>query len=522
MKSLQDIVNNAIHNHKRKNYELAKNSYEEALKISPQNLELNILYGTLLFETGSIEESLKLYTELIRKNKNLPILYFNRSVIYQKNENYQKALTDIDTCLNLKKNNEEALNRKAIILGKLSKNEEALEYLNQAIEINKNNPHYFFNKGNTLGRLNKFKEAIKQFDNAIKINQNYFKAYYGRAAAYEEVLQLDNANKDYDKAISINPKYYKATNAKARLLIRKGDFENGWNLFENRWEEKNIVKFKNVLNKPIWLGNHDLVNKTILLHSEQGLGDTIQFCRYLKLFEKSKTKIILQSPNSLVNILKTLDEEITVIKKNDETPHYDFHCPLMSLPLAFRTTVKAIPSKIPYLKTHKNKIEYWQGILGIKKKFRVGFAWSGNPNQINDYKRSFKLKELKNPLSEKFEWISLHNTIKDVDQKFISNNNIKIYQNKEHDFMDTAAICDLVDVVVSVDTSIAHLAAAIGKKVYLLLPYYPDFRWMLDDKKTPWYPNVSIFKHSIDSSWSDLVKSVQDEIILSDLNKSSK
>ena len=255
--------------------------------------------------------------------------------------------------------------------------------------------------------------------------------------------------------------------------------------------------------------------KTILLHHEQGLGDTLQFCRYVKLFDTSKTNVVLIVQKQLLNIIKSLDDKIIVKSDTSNLPSYDYFCPLMSLPLAFNSIKETIPVNIPYISTSQDKIKYWKNILGPHKedKIRVGFAWSGNPNQINDHKRSFTLSEVKDDMSDDIEWINLHNSIRTIDANIISETKIKSIQSKVNDFSDTAAICELVDVVLSVDTSIAHLAASLGKTVYLMLPFYPDFRWMQDDTTTPWYPNIKIIKHKKKSNWSELITIAQNHII---------
>lgn len=515
MPDINDLLNNAINNHKNKNYKKAKDLYEKAIKILPSNIDLKIYYGTLLHDIGLYENSIKIFTNLINQKIKLPIIFYNRANIYMKLKSYDDALSDIEICLSLNSKNDQALNIKGLILARLKKHEESLKYFNEAIEYNNKKPHYYLNKGNALGRLSKFNDAICEFNKSIKISSNYYKAYYSRALAKEELGLFDESIKDYEKSYFINNEYFQALTAKSRLLIRLGKFQDGWKLYENRLKENNFILNNNKQNKPVWLGKENLDYKTILLHHEQGLGDTLQFCRYVKLFDTSKTNVVLIVQKQLLNIIKSLDDKIIVKSDTNNLPSYDYFCPLMSLPLAFNSIKETIPVNIPYISTSQDKIKYWKNILGPHKedKIRVGFAWSGNPNQINDHKRSFTLSEVKDDMSDDIEWINLHNSIRTIDANIISETKIKSIQSKVNDFSDTAAICELVDVVLSVDTSIAHLAASLGKTVYLMLPFYPDFRWMQDDTTTPWYPNIKIIKHKKKSNWSELITIAQNHII---------
>lgn len=514
MNPLQKIIENAIKNHQSRNYDEALKLYQLALKENPNNLDLNILYAQIHFDIGKVDESLKLFSSLIAVNTNSHILFYNRSTIYRKIKLYENSLDDINRCLAINHNSDEALNSKGLILSKLKRYQEALNFFNKAIDLDKTKTHFILNKANTLGRLKKFDKALEEFNRLISLNPKLTKAYYGRGLAKEELLNFKGALEDYERSYSIDPSFKLALSAKSRLLIRLGDFERGWELYENRYCEEGIVQFKNIFNKPKWLGKENLNSKTLLLHSEQGLGDTIQFCRYVNLFDCSKIKIILQVQKPLVDLIKTINDQITVIEEGLESPPYDYHCSLMSLPLAFKTNLNNIPQSIPYLKSNREKLIYWKKILGHKSKLRIGIAWSGNPHQINNDRRSFLLSEIQDSLSDDFEWVSLHNSYHSNELKLLDKLGIKNLQNSSHDFSDTAAICDLIDIVISVDTSLAHLSASLGKKVYLMLPYFPDFRWMTDDKKTPWYDNIEIFKHSKNSTWKELIGDIQNKIRL--------
>ena len=261
--------------------------------------------------------------------------------------------------------------------------------------------------------------------------------------------------------------------------------------------------------QPLWLGDEPLNGKTIVLHPEQGLGDTIQFCRYAKLVSELGARVILQAPTALVPLLSGLDGVDELRDMQQPLPDFDYHCPLMSLPLAFKTTLTTIPRTTRYLQTTPEKLAAWTNTLGPKTKPRVGLVWSGNAAHKNDSNRSLSLKQLLACLPEGFDYISLHKEIRTSDQALLNNQvSIRTYCHELNDFSDTAALCELMDIVISVDTSVAHLASALGKETWVLLPYAPDWRWLLDRQDSPWYQSVCLYRQDEHRDWHNVIISI--------------
>jgi hypothetical protein len=275
-----------------------------------------------------------------------------------------------------------------------------------------------------------------------------------------------------------------------------------------RWKTKELKMKSRNFSKPLWLGEESLTGKTILLHSEQGFGDTIQFCRYAKMVRNLGAKVILEVPLPLVDLLRCLDGVDELIPKDSELSDFDFHCPLLSLPLAFKTDLSSIPNTPHYLYSNQDKRKYWLNKLGASSKKRIGIVWSGSLGHSNDRNRSLLLKDIIEYLPINFEYISLQKEIREVDQAILSSSSIRHFGPELHDFSDTAAICDLIDLVISVDTSVAHLAAALGKPTWILLPFTPDWRWHLDREDSPWYPSVRLFRQSSNQQWSPVIQRV--------------
>jgi len=250
-----------------------------------------------------------------------------------------------------------------------------------------------------------------------------------------------------------------------------------------------------------------------LVHAEQGLGDTIQFYRYVPLLRDRHRKVIFEVSPSLVPLFESQHENITICGSGGALPKFDMQCPLMSLPLAFKTTLQTIPLSIPYLFPGAQKVAAWREVLGEKKKYRIGLAWSGNPAHRDDVRRSIPLDTLAHILTEAAEWHAIQKNIRDRDRDYlIRSNSIKNYSGLLKDFSDTAALISEMDLVIAVDTAAAHLAGALGKRVWILLPFHPDYRWLRDRDDSPWYPTAQLFRQAEDGKWDDVLKRISGEL----------
>jgi hypothetical protein len=266
--------------------------------------------------------------------------------------------------------------------------------------------------------------------------------------------------------------------------------------------------------QPLWLGEAPLQGKTILLHSEQGLGDTIQFSRYASLVAKSGTQVLLEVQKPLVGILKGLEGVSQAFAQGEPLPAFDYHCPLLSLPLALRTTLKTIPADIPYIKAGQRELEVWSNRLGRKTKPRIGLAWSGSPTHKKDHNRNIEVASLLPHLPNGCEYFALQKDVREHDKAALSQSVVRYFGEELKDFRDTAALCELVDLVVSVDTSIAHLGGALGKPTWILLPYPPDWRWLLNRSDSPWYPTVKLYRQSSNMKWGSVLESMRHDLML--------
>jgi Tfp pilus assembly protein PilF len=351
-----------------------------------------------------------------------------------------------------------------------------------------------------------YDEALASYAQAVAVGPNSFEAHCNRGVALTQVGQLANALASFERALVLRPDSPPAHYNKALALLLQGELAPGWLEYEWRHHRANggragLRDFA----QPLWLGQQPLQGRTILLHAEQGLGDTLQFCRYAPLVAQLGAQVTLEVDAPLVKLMRGLPDVYAVHPPVAPGPVWDFHCPLLSLPLAFRTTLATVPAMQRYLAADSDKITAWQARLGPKTRPRIGLAWSGGRAHYRDRHRSIPLALLASHLQGQFEYISLQKDVRESDQHALEAAGIFNVATQLHDFSDTAALCECMDLVISVDTSVAHLSAALGRPTFILLPFYPDWRWMFGRTDSPWYPTVTLYRQGELGTWTPVV-----------------
>jgi hypothetical protein len=391
--------------------------------------------------------------------------------------------------------------------------EDALESYGSATSLNPLYVEALNNLGNVLKGLGRIEEAISHFQRAVAIKPDYESAYVNWGNALLSFNRLEDAIATYGKAIAISSDNADAHLGQAVALLLQGDYESGLRIYEWRWHHNGLKQYQRNFEQALWLGVEPLIGRTILLHAEQGLGDTIQFCRYVPLLIELGARVVLEVQGSLLGLMRSLSSEAVLISKGDALPAFDYHCPLLSLPFAFKTTIPSIPYSQAYVRADARALSHWAGVLGVKKALRVGLAWSGNPTHSNDRTRSIALADLLEHLPTGLEYVCLQKDIRSADLAILqSSSSIRFFGDAIRDFKDTAALCELVDVVISVDTSIAHLGGAMGRPTWIMLPYHPDWRWLLDRDDSPWYSSVCLYRQPALFDWSSLLAKVRVEL----------
>ena len=497
-----------------KEYSQAVELLSQALEINPNHSGTYSNRGIALKELKRLDEALSSYNQAIAINPDYGDAYYNRGNTLMELKRFDEALSSYDQAILINPDYGDAFYNRGNTFMELKRFDEAIVSYDQAIAINPNHTEAYNNRGNTLKALKRFNEALVSYDQAIGINPDYPEAYNNRSNTLKELKQFDKALVSYNKAISIDPNYADAHFNKSTLLILRGDYREGWQLYEWRWKQKHNINSRRAYKQPLWLGHESLINKTLLITIEQGFGDYIQFIRYAILVEQLGAKVVLETPLALMKLAGTLKGHFIFVESGKSLPDFDYYCPMMSLPLAFKTTVKTIPARLPYLYVDEAKKQQWNKRLGNQGMTRIGLVWAGNPDHKKDCDRSLLLKQFSSLLTLPFEFHSLQKDIREVDaQTIIDFPHIYQHSDELQDFSDTAALVDVMDIIISVDTSVAHLAGAMGKKLWLLLPYLPDFRWMLDREDSPWYSSAKLYRQEKINNWDSTLEKLKVDLL---------
>ena len=460
------------------------------------------------------QEAKKIYINLLKIDRNPQVLRLIGLIEFDE-KNYDESLKFFNESLQINPNNSECYSNRGIVNFKLKNIDEAISDYKKAILIDKNNYNAYFNLGNLYKKIGRLEESIENFSNAILINKNHYIAYHNRGVVKELLLKFDEAINDFDEALKINPKYSNSLFFKAITQLKVGDYKNGWKNYEHRWESTNFPSPKRKFKQPCWNGIDNLSDKTILLHGEQGLGDNIHFIRYFNLIKLKAKKVLLQIDKRLVQLFRDSNFGNNIFSNNEKLPDFDIHCPLLSLPFKCSTTIKNIPFKEKYIFPKKDKIIKWKKIFN-NKFLNVGINWQASNISDLDKGRSFKLEYFYDiSLLNKVKLFSLQkfNGLEQIKQniKKIELNTIESF-DEESPFVDTAAIIENLDLVITCDTSIAHLSGAIGKKTFLLLQENSEWRWLRDINYSPWYSSIKIYRQKNQGDWSNVFDEVKKDI----------
>ena len=394
-------------------------------------------------------------------------------------------------------------------LTELGRAAEAVADYDAALSMAPGHPLALYNRGNALRHLGREPEAIAAYDRALAAAPQHLNAWLNRGLSLAALNRHQEAVASYGKALAIQPDFADAHFNAAMSFLTIGDYARGLAEYEWRWKRTGMTVRKE-FRRPPWLGEMPLAGKTILLHAEQGLGDTVQFVRYVLRLAQMGARVVLEVPPALKELLAGLDGVAAVIGRGEPLPPYDVHCPLGSLPLALKTDASNIPAEIPYLRAAGPALDKWRPRLEKLPSPRVVLSWSGSGAHPNDRNRSLSLKQLDPLLSApSLSFISVQRELRSGDADALSRDPRVLNLGPElDDFSDTAAVLTLCDLVISVDTSVAHVAGALGRPAFVLLPFQPDWRWMLGRDASPWYPAMRLFRQTAIGDWSGVIARV--------------
>jgi tetratricopeptide (TPR) repeat protein len=479
------------------------------------------MLGLIAMQTGNVPRAISLFNECVARNPNSAEIYFNLGNALNAGNQTKTAIASYDKAIALKPDYAEAYLNRGNACMKLKLLTEAIASFDKAIGCKPDYVYAYVNRGNALNALGQLEEAVANYDYAIVLNPRHADTYVNRGNVLNNLNRPEAAIASFDQAISLQPNLVEAHWNKALALLVSGDLEHGLPLYEWRWKIAAFASGKKAVSQPCWRGDEPLTGKTILLYSEQGFGDAIQFCRYARLVAERGARVILEVQAPLTRLFRDLDGVDSVIARGDPLPPFDYHCPLLSLPLAFNTRIKTVPARERYIRSNPDICARWAERLGKADRPRVGLVWSGSATHHNDYNRSLELATLLQDLPDHCQYVSLQKELRARDAETLqAHPQVLHFGDELNDFADTAALCEHMDLIISVDTSVAHLAGALGKQTWVLLPFSPDWRWLLGRGDSPWYPTMTLYRQTAIGDWQTICKQLGRDLSLTGAERS--
>ena len=525
----------------------AQREFEDILAREPDHVGSLHMLGLICAQTGEVQKGVDLLCRTLELQPGNAQGYFTLGFAMCKLKQYAAGIECYDSALALQPTFTEALCDKGSALIEIGRFTEALACFDQAIQLRADYAAAFIYRGNALMKLHAVHQAIESFETGLKINPAFASghlnlgnalqslgAYADAVACYDRVIALrpgdamafsnrsgalkhlhrfDEALQSCDTAVALAPDFAFAHWNRSLLLLLMGDLHAGFAQYHRRWDTDTFQVIRRNFSQPVWLGQENLQGLTVLVHTEQGLGDTIQFARYAQVLADRGARVVLEVEPALFALFQTLPGVDTLLRQRDTLPAFDLYCPLMSAPVGCGTTLATVPAGVPYLRADPAKVRAWQDRLAPKTGPRVGLVWSGSTTHQADHLRSLALSDLLNALPEGFSYVSLQKEIRPGDVDAVQASGMAHYGDDLLSMDDTAALCACMDLVIAVDTSVAHLAGALGLPVWVLLPHMPDWRWLLERSDSPWYPSARLYREARAGDWSAPLAQVRADLL---------
>jgi tetratricopeptide (TPR) repeat protein len=497
----------------QKQFEEALEAFEQAARLKPEAIALWSAVANVMVDLNRTDRAAAAFAHVLKLNPRDRDAAYNAGSLLQRSGRAAEALPYLQMSDDLQPNHAPTLQMRALALHDLERSAEALADIERAHGLDPASAEICNNAGAVLHRLGRDDEALIWFDRALQRKPAYVGALCNKGAALSHLHRFDDALAMYRRARAIDPGYAEAEWGLALLNLLRGNFEAGWTGREVRWKVPDlpIAHFDYI--QPMWLGNGSVEGKTVLVHVDEGLGDTIQYVRYVAPLAARGARVVLVVPASLCGLLSKLPGVAQCLPMGSEFPAFDMYCPIGSLPLAFGTRLETIPADVPYLPAPEPaRVQAWEARLGSHDRLRVGLVWSGNREHWNDHNRSVPLGILSELFDLDAAFVSLQKDPSADDRALLARSEVIDLTGELTDFTETAALMSRLDLVISVDTSVAHLAGALGRPVWTLLPYTPDYRWLLERDDSPWYPTMRLFRQSASRSYAEVITRVRGEL----------
>jgi len=491
----------------------ALKAFDKAVQLRPDDAALWKQLGDILLELERHDHALLSFQHVLKLNPRHQDAAYKSGVLLNHVGRFEEALTDLNRCDDALPNHAPTLAARARTLFNLKRFEPALADNLRANTLDPGNGDTCNNIGACLQALGREEEALVWFDRALERLPDAIEILNNKAFMLGQLQRFDEAFALYHH---INARHLNDATTDwnlALLQMLTGNFEAGWAGREARWAKADPPPYPK-FSQPMWLGREPIDGKTILIHVDEGLGDTIQFARYVPMVAARGARVILVVEPPLHSLLSGLQGVWQCLAfSNGPLPPFDMHCPIGSLPLAFATRLDTIPSATCYLPSPlEPRVQAWNQRLGPHDRLRVGLVCSGNPNHRNDRNRSMSLRMLSRILDVDASFVSLQKDPRPDDKAILAQSGIVDFAAELTDFAETAALIACLDLVVTVDTSVAHLAGALGRPTWILLPWTPDYRWLLGRDDSPWYPTVRLFRQTETRDHTSVLDRVRTEL----------
>ncbi|MGC2656675.1 MAG: tetratricopeptide repeat-containing glycosyltransferase family protein [Bryobacteraceae bacterium] len=515
----------------------------------PKQWELLYQQAVQLHESGDLTEAGRLFSAIVGQNPgHFPSLH-RLATIRQRHGQYEESIVLLRQAIGCFPSSADAHNSLGNTYSSMGQPEQAIDQYRCALVLRPAFPEAQLNLGNSLKTLGRNEEAVASYSAAIALRPQYVEAHTNLGTVLLRMNRPQEAIANFAAAVSIDPetkaiysnlgaaltalnRHEEAipflqragegnpdaaqpvyNEAVARLAI--GDFERGWPAYEARWRMAETKSRSRDSGQPMWNGEAEITGKTVLVHAEQGLGDSILFARYVPLLVHRGARVILEVQKPLVSLMRTIPGVDQVLKLGEELPEFDLHVPFGSLPLAFKTTLDNIPAQVPYLGAPDESSALSGFDRGTEPQFRVGVCWAGNRDFANDYNRSIPLSKFQRLLSiPDVHFVSLQPELRPGDDRILADlGTIDLTSvQKVSSMADTAALISTLDLVITVDSAVAHLTGALGRPVWVLLPYFAYWVWLRYRTDSPWYPTARLFRQHSIGDWESVIERISEDL----------